>query len=190
MKVTATEIPEVLIIEPKLIGDSRGLFVETYQKSRYAANGVAGEFVQDNLSRSACGVLRGLHFQAPRVQGKLVSVVQGRILDVAVDVRLGGPTFAKHVKVMLDDQRRQQLWVPQGFAHGFLVLSSTADVYYKCTEFYSPKDEMVLRWNDPELRIEWGCENPILSERDSKGRTLSKLLDFLPSYDELTRCES
>lgn len=182
MKVLATSIPEVIVIEPKLFGDSRGFFLETYQKDRYAANGVMYDFVQDNVSRSASRVLRGLHFQNPKVQGKLVSVLRGRILDVAVDVRVGSPTFGNHVKVQLDDDVRQQLWVPPGFAHGFLVLSDTADVYYKCSDFYSAADEIVLRWNDPELNIEWGCESPIVSERDSKGRTLSQLRELLPLY--------
>ena len=183
MNVIATAIPEVLIIEPKLAGDSRGFFTEIYQKDRYAAKGVVQDFVQDNLTRSALGVLRGLHFQNPKAQGKLVAVLQGRILDVAVDVRVGSPTFGKHVKVELDDDARQQLWVPPGFAHGFLVLSETADVYYKCSDFYSPADEIVLRWDDSQLSIEWGCASPIVSERDSKGRTLSQLRELLPLYE-------
>ena len=182
MKVIATAIPEVLIVEPKLIGDSRGFFMEIYERNRYAAKGIGQHFVQDNVSRSSSGVLRGLHFQNPKPQGKLVTVLRGRILDVAVDVRVGSPTFGNHVKVELDDGVRRQLWIPPGFAHGFLVLTDTADVYYKCSDFYSPADEIVLRWDDPQLSIEWGRE-PIVSERDSKGRTLSQLCELLPLYE-------
>src|SRR3974390_896100 len=169
MIVTKTAIPDVLIIEPRLFGDARGFFTEVYQKQRYVDHGVSSEMVQDNLSRSAKGVLRGLHIQHPKSQGKLVTVLNGAVLDVAVDARVGSPTFGQHVKAELNDQNRRQLWVPRGFAHGFLVLSETADVFYKCDDYYSPSGELVLRWNDPALSIDWGISDPELSKRDRDG---------------------
>jgi dTDP-4-dehydrorhamnose 3,5-epimerase len=181
MKVTQTQIPEVLIIEPEVFGDQRGFFSETYQVVRYASYGIMGPFVQDNLSRSARGVLRGLHFQNPRSQGKLVSVLRGQILDVAVDVRFGSPTFGRHIAVELSEDNRRQIWVPRGFAHGFLVLSEIADFSYKCDEFYSPPDEFSLRWNDPAVGIEWGIDAPTLSARDAAAPTLADLKN-LPLY--------
>lgn len=184
MNVIATDIPEVLIIEPKVFGDVRGFFLETYQHERYAAHGISLPFIQDNLSRSGRGVLRGLHFQNPMSQGKLVSVVKGRVLDVALDVRRGSPTFGRHVAVELDDDNRRQLWVPRGFAHGFIVLSETADFAYKCDNNYSPKDEIVVRWNDPELGIAWGIDNPSLSARDAAAPLL-KDVSNLPRYGEV-----
>ena len=183
MNVIATEIPEVLIIEPKRLGDERGFFCETFQAERYAACGIRGPFVQDNLSRSRHGVLRGLHLQNPNPQGKLVSALRGRLLDVAVDVRVGSPTFGKHVAVELDDENRRQFWVPRGFAHGFMVLSDSADFFYKCDELYSPADEKVLCWNDPELGIDWGIKSPLVSPRDSEGRTLAQLSALLPRFE-------
>lgn len=184
MNVIATDIPEVLIIEPKIFGDARGFFLETYQLERYAAHGIWRPFIQDNLSRSSRGVLRGLHFQYPMGQGKLVSVVKGRVLDVALDVRRGSPTFGRHVAVELDDDNRRQLWVPRGFAHGFIVLSDTADFAYKCDNNYSPKDEIVVRWNDPELGIAWRISNPSLSARDAAAPLL-KDVSNLPLYGEV-----
>lgn len=184
MNVISTAIPEVLIIEPRIVGDSRGFFLETYQLERYATHGIWRPFVQDNLSRSCRDVLRGLHFQNPMSQGKLVSVARGRVLDVAVDVRHGSPTFGRHVAVELDDENRRQLWVPRGFAHGFVVLSDTADFSYKCDNNYSPKDEIVVRWNDPELAIAWGIDNPSLSARDSTAPLL-KDIARLPRYGEV-----
>jgi dTDP-4-dehydrorhamnose 3,5-epimerase len=142
MNVIKTALPEVIIFEPKMFGDTRGFFLEHYQAERYAAYGVSGHFVQDNLSRSARGVLRGLHLQNPRSKGKLVGIMSGRVLDVAVDVRIGSPTFGKHVAVELSDENFRQLWIPRGFAHGFTVLSDAADLYYKCDEYYSPSDEI------------------------------------------------
>jgi dTDP-4-dehydrorhamnose 3,5-epimerase len=182
MQVITAAIPEVLIIEPKVFGDARGFFLETFRADRYAASGIAASFVQDNLSRSTKGVLRGLHLQNPNPQGKLVSVLHGRVLDVAVDVRVGSPTFGQHIAVELSDENRRQMWVPRGFAHGFLVLSESADCFYKCDASYSPSDEIVLRWNDPALAIQWGCHAPKLSARDSQGRTLAELEDHLPRY--------
>jgi dTDP-4-dehydrorhamnose 3,5-epimerase len=175
MKVIETAIPGVLIIEPKKFGDARGFFLETYQAQRYADAGIPQSFVQDNLSRSVRGTLRGLHFQNPKAQGKLVSVVRGAVRDVAVDVRADSPTFGKHVAVDLDDENRRQFWVPRGFAHGFVVHSESADFFYKCDELYSPADEKVLRWNDPALGIDWGIEHPILSLRDKEGLTLAEI---------------
>jgi dTDP-4-dehydrorhamnose 3,5-epimerase len=175
MKVIETAIPGVLIIEPKKFGDARGFFLEAYQAQRYADAGIPQPFVQDNLSRSVRGTLRGLHFQNPKAQGKLVSVVRGAVRDVAVDVRADSPTFGKHVAVDLDDENRRQFWVPRGFAHGFVVHSESADFFYKCDEFYSPADEKVLRWNDPALGIDWGIEHPILSLRDKEGLTLAEI---------------
>ena len=183
MNIIQTAIPGVLIIEPKIFGDARGLFLETFQANRYAAGGMAQTFVQDNLSRSVKGTLRGLHFQQPRPQGKLVTVLRGAVRDVAVDVRAGSPTFGKHVAVDLDDENRRQFFVPRGFAHGFAVLSESADFFYKCDAFYSPADERVLRWNDPALGIDWGVEDPILSARDKEGRTLAELADMLPRFE-------
>jgi dTDP-4-dehydrorhamnose 3,5-epimerase len=182
MQVIKTYIPDVLMIEPKIQGDSRGFFMELFQSHRYAPAGIVGPFVQDNLSRSGAGVLRGLHFQNPRPQGKLVTVLRGSVLDVAVDVRVGSPTYGRHVKIELNEENRRQLWIPRGFAHGFVVLSEIADFYYKCDEFYSPSDEIVLRWDDPNLGIDWGQGHPIVSQRDMNGRSLSQLKLLLPAY--------
>ncbi|WP_315835696.1 dTDP-4-dehydrorhamnose 3,5-epimerase [Bradyrhizobium prioriisuperbiae] len=184
MQIIPTEIPEVLIIEPKMFGDQRGFFLETFQRERYAAAGIRHPFVQDNLSRSAFGVLRGLHLQNPKSQGKLVTVLRGKVLDIAVDVRIGSPTFGRHVSVVLTDDNRRQFWVPRGFAHGFVVLSETADFFYKCDEFYSPEDETVVLWNDPDLAIKWGVDAPTLSARDSTGRRLADIAT-LPKYGEI-----
>src|ERR1700737_3668743 len=183
MKVIATEIPDVLVVEPKLLGDQRGFFFEAFHAQRYAEHGIPGPFVQDNLSRSGFGVIRGLHLQNPSTQGKLVSVLRGQVLDVAVDVRVGSPTFGRHVVVELNEENRRQLWVPRGFAHGFVVRSETADFFYKCDEFYSPANEHVLRWNDPQLGIDWGCDSPIVSARDSQGVPLGHLAGRLPQYE-------
>jgi dTDP-4-dehydrorhamnose 3,5-epimerase len=184
MRVVAPDVPDVLIIDPKLFGDQRGFFLETYQSTRYAEHGISRPFVQDNLSRSAYGVLRGLHLQNPMTQGKLVSVMRGRVLDVAVDVRIGSPHFGQHVAVELSEHNRWQLWVPRGFAHGFVVLSETADFFYKCDEFYSPKDEIVVRWDDPAIGIKWGVENPSLSARDAAAPLLSEVKN-LPVYGQV-----
>ena len=181
MNVIRTQIPEVLIFEPKVFGDSRGYFFESYQTDRYATHGVAGPFVQDNMSRSARGVLRGLHLQNPRTQGKLVTVLRGTILDVAVDVRLGSPTFGRHVAAELSEDNRSQMWIPRGFAHGFLVLSESADFFYKCDEFYSPADEIAIRWDDPTCGIKWGVECPTLSARDAAAPPLAAVKG-LPLY--------
>jgi dTDP-4-dehydrorhamnose 3,5-epimerase len=181
MNVIQTDVPEVLIIEPKVIGDHRGFFSERFHAERYAASGIRGPFVQDNLSRSGRGVLRGLHLQHPKDQGKLVSALRGRLLDVAVDVRVGSPTFGRHVAVELTEDNHRQLWVPHGFAHGFLVLSESADCFYKCDELYSPADEIVVRWNDPAIGITWGLDSPKLSARDAAAPPLADI-KHLPRY--------
>lgn len=183
MNVIETSIPGVLIVEPKLFGDARGFFMELYHEDRYAGGGIARRFVQDNLSRSSQGVLRGLHFQNPRPQGKLVTVLRGCVLDLAVDVRAGSPTFGRHVAVELNEENCRQLWIPRGFAHGFVVRSETADFFYKCDEVYSPADEHVLRWDDPELSIDWGCNSPSVSARDQAGVYLAQLAGGLPQYE-------
>ena len=182
MNVIQTNLPEVMIFEPKMFGDARGFFLEHYQAERYSAYGVAGPFVQDNLSRSSRGVLRGLHLQNPCSQGKLVGVMRGSVLDIAVDVRLGSPTFGKHVAVELSDENFRQVWVPRGFAHGFTVLSETADFYYKCDAPYSPADEITIRWNDPALNIDWRTPAPALSERDAAAPLLRDV-NRLPRYE-------
>jgi dTDP-4-dehydrorhamnose 3,5-epimerase len=183
MNVVKTAIPGVLIIEPQIYGDSRGFFIELYQAERYAARGVGDRFVQDNLSRSGKGTLRGLHFQNPKPQGKLVTVLRGAVLDIALDVRRGSPTFGRHVAVELNDENRRQCWIPRGFAHGFVVRSDSADFFYKCDEVYSPADERVLRWDDPALGIDWQCPAPTLSPRDRAGSSLAELDAVLPRYE-------
>ena len=184
MKVIATELPEVIIVEPQLFGDQRGFFLECFQSQRYAEAGIARPFVQDNMSRSGYGVLRGLHLQNPKTQGKLVSALRGRVLDVAVDVRVGSPNFGRHVAVELSEENRRQLWVPRGFAHGFAVLSESADFFYKCDEFYSPKDEISVRWDDPAIGIDWGVTNPSLSAKDAAAPSLVDVKN-LPAYGHI-----
>lgn len=183
MNVIETAIPGMLIIEPKVLGDARGFFLETFQAPRYGLHGICRPFLQDNLSRSAQGVLRGLHFQSPTLQGKLVTVLRGAVLDVAVDVRRGSPTFGRHVAVELSEDSHRQVWIPRGLAHGFTVRSESADFFYKCDELYSPADELVLRWDDPALGIDWGCASPQVSARDREGLTLAELADRLPRYE-------
>lgn len=173
MQAFATDIPGVMVIEPKRIGDTRGFFSETFQARRYAGLGLTHPFVQDNLSHSSRGVLRGLHLQNPTGQGKLVTALRGEILDVAVDVRIGSPTFGRHVSVKLSEENGRQVFVPRGFAHGFLVLSDTADCFYKCDNFYSHDDELIIRWDDPALAIDWQTKDPILSPRDASAPLLA-----------------
>ena len=178
MKVIKTDIPDVLIIEPKVFGHERGFFLETFQAERYKALcGIDADFVQDNHSRSGKNVLRGLHFQRSKPQGKLVRVVRGDVFDVAVDVRKGSPTFGKWAGVMLSEENKRQFWVPPGLAHGFVVLSDVADFEYKCTDYYDPSDEGCLIWNDPEIGIHWpeGI-SPQLSAKDAVGQLLSELV--------------
>lgn len=182
MKVISTEIPEVLIIEPDVYGDSRGFFMETWNKQKYIEHGLNVDFVQDNHSRSAQGVLRGLHYQLKKPQGKLVRVSNGVVFDVAVDVRIGSPTFSKWVGVELSGDNFKQLYVPPGFAHGFCVISESADFIYKCTEFYAPEFEHGIIWNDSDISIEWPGENFRVSEKDKNNKYLKNMGDLLPIY--------
>lgn len=174
MKVTPTTIPDVLIIEPKVFGDARGFFFESFnQKSFYEATKLNLNFVQDNHSRSARGVLRGLHYQLQQPQGKLVRVVRGAVWDVAVDIRKSSPTFGKWVGTELTEDNHTQIWVPSGFAHGFVVLSDSADFIYKTTDYYAPQHERCIAWNDPDIGIEWPAGmTPSLSVKDQMGSTL------------------
>jgi dTDP-4-dehydrorhamnose 3,5-epimerase len=167
MNIIKTKIPDVLLIEPKVFGDERGFFLESFHAERYTEAGIPGPFVQDNHSHSARGVLRGLHFQKHYPQGKLVYVTQGSVFDVAVDIRRDSPTFKQWVGVTLTADRHQQFYVPAGFAHGFCVLSEMADFHYKCTDYYHPEDEGSLRWNDPDIGIVWPISQPILSNKDA-----------------------
>jgi dTDP-4-dehydrorhamnose 3,5-epimerase len=183
MKVQQTALPGVLIIEPEIFSDRRGAFFEFYNQKYNALLGIEGAFVQDNVSHSKRNVLRGLHLQHPNGQGKLLSVIAGAVLDVAVDVRAGSPTFARHVAVELDSVARRQLWIPRGFAHGFLVLSENAGLFYKCDAPYSRADEMSIRWNDPAIGIEWPAANPILSAKDAAAPLLSELSGRLPPFN-------
>jgi dTDP-4-dehydrorhamnose 3,5-epimerase len=184
MEIIKTEIPEVLHIQPKVFGDDRGFFMETYSEKRYKEQGINFDFVQDNHSRSAHGVLRGLHYQLNRPQGKLVRVVSGVVFDVAVDIRVGSPAFGKAVWAILSAGMKNQFWVPPGFAHGFCVLSESADFEYKCTNFYDPSDEGAVLWNDPELHIPWPVDKPLLSAKDSAALPLRQIShDKLPKYE-------
>lgn len=175
MNVIRCQLEGLLIVEPKVFGDSRGFFMESWNQNRYEAAGLTARFVQDNFSFSHRGALRGLHFQNPSPQGKLVSVLEGEVFDVAVDLRRKSSTFGKAETIHLSGENKRQFFVPPGFAHGFLVLSDAALFHYKCTAFYSPKDEMTLLWNDPELAIDWPLNNPTLSEKDAKGLRLREL---------------
>ncbi len=176
MQVIETEVTGALIIEPKVFGDERGFFLETFQAKRYEQEaGIALPFVQDNHSRSTKGVLRGLHFQKTKPQGKLVRVVSGEVFDVAVDIRPDSPTYGKWAGVILSEENKRQFWVPPGLAHGFVVLSDTADFEYKCTDYYDPTDEGCLIWDDPELAIEWPITEPVLSEKDKLGLPFKEL---------------
>ena len=161
-----TAIPDVRLFTPKIFGDARGFFLQTYQTREYAAAGLDRIFVQDNLSRSCRDTVRGLHYQLQHPQGKLVSVLRGAVLDVAVDIRRGSPTFGKYVAVELSEENRRQLFIPEGFAHGFRVLSESADFCYKCTDFYAPGDEYGVKWDDPALAIPWGAmAAPVVSAK-------------------------
>jgi len=182
LKVTETNLPGVLIIEPKVFQDARGFFLETFSASRYESAGIAFAFVQDNHSRSLKGTVRGLHLQVSKPQGKLMRAVSGSMLDVAVDVRVGSPTFGKWTSALLSGDNFKQLYVPQGFAHGFAVLSDVVDVEYKCTDYYDPKDEITVSWSDPAIGIDWPVQEPTLSARDRSALPLLGLMDRLPRY--------
>jgi len=175
MKIIETKLCGVLIIEPEIFGDSRGFFKETFQANRYRETGILYDFVQDNYSRSRKGVLRGLHFQITRPQGKLVSCSQGAVYDVVVDVNTASATFGQYVGVKLTADNHRQFWVPPGYAHGFCVLTDTADFQYKCTDYYDPSDEGGIIWNDPDVAIEWPIDQPLLSNKDAKLPTLREL---------------
>lgn len=179
-------LPEVILIEPAVFGDARGFFVETWSQRRYAEAGIDALFVQDNVSLSRMGILRGLHLQYPNSQGKLVQVLSGEVFDVAVDVRQGSPNFGKSTTAYLSAENHRQFWIPPGFAHGFLVTSETALFQYKCTAYYSPADELSIRWDDPDLGIEWPMKDPILSGKDSSALCLKDVPESrLPAYKEV-----
>lgn len=184
MNVTETDLPGVLIVDPKVFGDDRGFFMETWNEARYREAGLPFEFVQDNLSYSQRGVLRGLHFQNPDQQGKLVYVLRGEVFDVAVDIRAGSPTFGGWTAAILSAGNKRQLYIPEGFAHGFLVTSDAALFVYKCTAPYNARAEGAIRWDDPEIGIEWPVGEPILSEKDRNAMTLDEMRSAgkLPGY--------
>ena len=176
MKVSHSKLKGCVIIEPRVFGDDRGFFLETFQAVRYEQEaGIDLPFVQDNHSRSARGVLRGLHFQKTKPQGKLVRVVRGEVYDVAVDIRKGSATFGEWEGVILSEDNKKQFWVPPGFAHGFVVLSDTADFEYKCTDYYDPSDEGSILWSDSDLNIPWPIANPVLSTKDESAKRLVDL---------------
>jgi dTDP-4-dehydrorhamnose 3,5-epimerase len=176
MKVTETPLKNLLVIEPRIFPDARGFFYESYQHQRYHEHGIP-ELVQDNVSRSCKNTLRGLHYQLPNSQGKLVSVIRGSVWDVAVDIRKSSPTFGQWFGVVLDEDNHKQLYVPPGFAHGFCVLSEEVDFLYKCSDYYHPEHEHGIMWNDPEININWPINNPILSDKDKRFTKLSEISD-------------
>lgn len=183
LKTIPTNLPDIILVEPEIFYDNRGFFMETFHQMKYKEIGINNSFVQDNLSHSRKGVLRGLHYQLKYPQAKLVYVLSGEIFDVVVDIRRGSPTFGKWEGVSLSAENRRQIYIPEGFAHGFCVLSDTADVVYKCTNFYMPGDDFGILWSDHEINIDWPVKNPILSEKDGKNPTLSNISeDLLPSY--------
>ncbi len=171
MKFIPSKIPEVILIEPAVFGDHRGFFMESWQRKTFADNGIDYDFVQDNHSKSSHGILRGLHYQMEQTQGKLVRVVEGAVFDVAVDMRASSPTFGQWVGYELSATNKKMLWVPPGFAHGFYVMSESAEFVYKCTDYYAPEHECSVLWNDPDLAIDWHLiegKNPILSGKDAE----------------------
>lgn len=180
MKFTETSLPGVILIEPKVLADDRGFFLESYHQKRFHENGIDAVFVQDNHSRSRRGVLRGLHYQEPNAQGKLVRCTRGSLFDVAVDIRRGSPTFGKWYSVEISDDNRKMLWVPPGFAHGFCALTDEADLLYKVTALYDAKSDRSIFWNDPELGIEWPIADPILSPKDAEAPLLRDAV--VPQY--------
>ncbi|MFH1241943.1 MAG: dTDP-4-dehydrorhamnose 3,5-epimerase [Pseudomonadota bacterium] len=183
MKVTTTKLEGVLVIEPDIFNDRRGFFMETYHRERYESSGIRAIFVQDNLSYSVRGTLRGLHYQFPHGQAKLIQVIRGAIFDVAVDIRQGSPTFGQWIGTSLSEENRRQLFIPEGFGHGFCVLSETALFTYKCSDFYAPADEKGVLWCDADLGIEWPVKNPILSDKDCQYPALKDVPpDDLPHY--------
>jgi dTDP-4-dehydrorhamnose 3,5-epimerase len=183
VKFNTTSLPGVIRIEPDVFADARGFFMETYHQKRYREAGLDRVFVQDNHSHSKRGTLRGLHYQLKHAQGKLIYVVAGEILDVAVDIRRGSPTFGKWSGTYISSENKRQLFIPEGFAHGFSVLSETADVIYKCTDFYTPGDEYGLFWADPTINIDWEIKRPVISKKDEQNPKLSQVPEeLLPVY--------
>jgi dTDP-4-dehydrorhamnose 3,5-epimerase len=182
MRFLPTELPGVILVEPDVFRDERGFFLETYHVEKYRSGGIPGPFVQDSHSRSVHATLRGLHLQVGRPQAKLVRVVEGEIFDVAVDVRRGSPTFGRWVGITLSAENFRQCYVPAGFAHGFSVLSETAQVEYKCTEVYDRDSELGIAWDDPALAIQWPVRQPVLSDRDRNNPRLSLVKDRLPAF--------
>ncbi len=180
MEIIKTSIPEVIVLVPPVFVDSRGYFLETYQQHKYAAAGIPKPFVQDNQSYSTKNVLRGLHFQLRHPQGKLVRVIQGSVFDVAIDIRKNSPTFGKWHGEILSAENKRQMYIPENFAHGFCVLSDSAEFVYKCTDFYVPGDEVGLIWNDPQIGVKWPIEQPILSDKDAVLPRWADVLDLLP----------
>ncbi len=182
MTVTDTSLPDVKIVHPTVYRDARGFFLETYHQDRYAGAGITDVFVQDNYSRSDRGTIRGLHAQLRAPQAKLMRVVAGAIFDVGVDVRVGSPTFGRWVGETLSSENFKQLYIPEGFVHGFAVISEYAEIEYKCSAFYDPTDEIAVRWDDPAIGIEWPVAAPVLSPRDAAAKPLAELHDRLPRY--------
>jgi dTDP-4-dehydrorhamnose 3,5-epimerase len=181
MQIISTAIPEVIVFEPQVFTDSRGYFLETYQEQKYKDAGIPKSFVQDNQSFSIGKVLRGLHFQLQHPQGKLVRVTKGEVFDVAIDLRRQSPTFGQWHGEVLSAENRRQMYIPENFAHGFCVLSDSAEFLYKCTDYYHPGDEVGLIWNDAEIGVRWPISDPVLSEKDAKLPTLAAVMDVLPN---------
>ena len=177
VRFTETSLPGVILIEPQVFKDARGFLIETFHQRKYAEGGIGPVFVQDNYSHSRRNTLRGLHYQLGHAQGKLVYVATGQIFDVAVDIRRGSPSFGQWSGVRLSADNKRQVYIPEGFAHGFCVLSDTADVIYKCTDYYSPEGECGIFWADPAIGIDWPVKNPILSEKDNRNPKLSGLAE-------------
>ena len=185
MQIQETKLPGVLSIDPKVFGDERGYFFESFRQQAYSEAGICGPFVQDNISFSQKGILRGLHFQHPRGQGKLVQVISGMVFDVAVDIRVGSGTFGQWVGEELSGENNRQLYIPAGFAHGFCVLSDGAIFSYKCTEYYEPSSEVGVIWNDPDIKIDWPINEPMLSAKDSELPLLKDIAEEnLPRIEE------
>ena len=186
MKVEKTKFPGLFVLKPQAFGDVRGYFMELYHSEKYANAGIRATFVQDNISVSRQGCLRGLHYQFPNSQGKLIWAVQGSVFDVVVDIRRGSPTFGQWFGTEISSDNRKQLWVPPGFAHGFCVMSETVAFMYKCTDFYSPQSEYTILWNEPSLNIKWPLLSPVLSEKDKNGHLLRDIdPEKLPEYSDL-----
>jgi dTDP-4-dehydrorhamnose 3,5-epimerase len=180
MKFIRTELPGIVVIEPKVFEDPRGFFMETHHADRFREAGLPNEFVQDNHSRSVRNTLRGLHYQLQHPQGKLIRCIRGAVFDVAVDLRQGSPAFGRWFGLLLSEENRRQVYVPPGMAHGFCVLSDTADVIYKCSDFYFPQFERTMMWNDPQIGIQWPISEPLLSEKDRRGVSLAQADTFAP----------